>query len=198
MEDRQLLVIGLVLVGIVLLWYVANKPDQTTEYDARNFVINDATSKYPGADISVIASNYSDDSWKMKVSATLNPGSPCPERVHLYYDYPAMQFATGPPEYITRNCQICMNVPECIILFPEEALIASHTFPGTERVKAFIGQYPDAKGTASLAASYGSYSNVWEVEWGDWDGPEVQGIYAIMDDRGRVLEVGDWGSDDPQ
>ncbi len=195
MEERQWVVLGLVVIGIVVLWYVANKPDVTSEYDARNFVINDATTKYPEAEIKVVSSNFTNNSWKMKVKATLGQNTPCPERIHLYYDYPALQFTTRPPEHITKNCEVCVNAPECILVFPEEALIASHTLSGTEVVKGFLEQTPEATGKASFLVSYGNYENVWQVEWGKWDGPEVQGIYAIMDKNGRVLEIGDWGSD---
>ncbi|MFH1447710.1 MAG: hypothetical protein ABIG39_02505 [Candidatus Micrarchaeota archaeon] len=195
MEDRQLVVIGLVVIGIVLLWYIANKPNQTTEYDARNFVINDATSKYPEAEITVTSSNYTNNSWKMKVKATLNPNSQCPERIHLYYDYPAMQFATRPPEHITKNCQICMNVPKCIIVFPEEALIASHTFPGTERVQMSLDDFPNAIGEANFEESYMDYYDVWVVSWtytedGDSETPALfWGMTVTLDKNGNVLSL---------
>ncbi len=187
MNERQTIIIVLVVIGIGVLWYAANKPSQTTEYDARNFVRNDAQSKYPEADVAVISTNYSSGSWKMKVRATLNASSPCPTRIHLYYDYPAMQFATKPPEYITKNCQICLNVPECVILFPEEALIASHTFPGTESVAGFLASYPNAVGRAELKPVYGTYTNVWIV---DWSADASSGVEKVtMDERGNVLEL---------
>ncbi|MFH0818142.1 MAG: hypothetical protein V1909_05945 [Candidatus Micrarchaeota archaeon] len=195
MNDRQVIIIVLVAIGIGMLWYMANKPTQTTEYDAKNFVVNDAQGKYPEADVEVLSTNYSQNSWKIKVKATLNASSSCPERIHLYYDYPAFQFSTRQPEFITKNCQICINVPECVIVFPEEALIASHTFPGTEAVKTFLVQHPTAKGNAKQLSSYKNFRNVWKIEWGEWKGPEVQGLYEMMDERGSVIEIGDWGSD---
>jgi hypothetical protein len=187
MNERQTIIIVLVVIGIGVLWYAANKPSEVREYDARSFVQNDAQSKYPEADVAVISTNYSSGSWKMKVRATLNASSPCPTRIHLYYDYPAMQFATRPPEYITKNCQICLNVSECVILFPEEALIASHTFPGTDSVSSFLRTYPDAVGNAELRASYGKLTNVWVVEWNAGAPAGMQTV--VLDERGKVLDI---------
>jgi hypothetical protein len=184
MDDRQLIIIGLVVIGIVALWYVANKPQQTTEYDARNFVLNDAKTRFPEAEVSVLSVNYSSNSWKIKVKATTEPTSGCPERIHLYYDYPAMKFETPPQEYITRNCLICINAPDCVIIFPEEALIASHTFPGTERTNAFLKTYPTANGNAEFMENYGNFSKVWLVGWAS--GASKQTI--VLDERGKVLE----------
>ncbi|MFH1470671.1 MAG: hypothetical protein ABIF01_02900 [Candidatus Micrarchaeota archaeon] len=195
MNERQIIIVVLVIIGIALLWYAANKPAEIKEYDARNFVINDVQGKYPEGDIEVLSTNFSAGSYKIKVKATLNASFPCPERIHLYYDYPAQQFATGLPEHITKDCKVCINVPDCVLIFPEEALIASHTFPGTEEIAQFLQEHPSATGTVTVVPVYETYSNVWNIEWGEWNGPEVQGQYVILDDRGRVLEVGDWGSD---
>jgi hypothetical protein len=187
MNERQAIIIALIIIGIAFLWIAANKPTQITEYDARNFVRNDAQSKYPEADIEVISTNNSGGSWKMKVRATLNASSPCPTRIHLYYDYPAMQFATRPPEYITRDCKVCVNVQECVILFPEEALIASHTFPGTDDIGGFLSRNQNAVGMAEEKASYKDYTNVWFVQWNT---DSAAGSYSIyMDDRGKVLDI---------
>ncbi len=188
MNDRQLIIIALVVIGIVLLWYAANKPPQTTEYDARNFVMNDAQVKYPEADIGILSTNYSSGSWKMKVKATLNASSPCPERIHLYYDYPAQQFATRLPEHITTNCEICLNVPECTIVFPEEALIASHTFSGAQDVQKFLDANPKATGSAEFKASYGKYSEVWVVRWNS-DTHDMGWLEVVLDRYGKIEEI---------
>ncbi len=184
MNDRQLIIVGLVVAGIVLLWYAANKPAQTTEYDARNFVLKDAQGKYPEADISVLMTNFSGNSWKIKVRATLNATSPCPERIHLYYDYPAQQFEARLPEYITKDCRICINVPECVILFPEEALIASHTFPGTQEVKDFLNANPKATGNAKKE-EVGKFAGKWIVVWDS--NSQIGKMEVMMDDYGREI-----------
>lgn len=184
MDDRQMIIIGLVVIGIVALWYAANKPQQTTEYDARNFVLNDAKTRFPEAEVSVLSVNYTGNSWKIKVKATTSPDSECPERVHLYYDYPSMKFETQPPEYITKNCQVCINAPDCVLIFPEEALIASHTFPGTSQTAAFLRQHPGATGTAEFMETYGQQARVWYIQWKG--GGATQTI--VLDEKGKVLE----------
>ena len=187
MNDRQVIIVALVVIGIVLLWYAANKPAQTTEYDARNFVIKDAQGKYPEADISVLSTNFSANSWKIKIRATLNSSSPCPERIHLYYDYPAQQFEARLPEYITKDCRVCINVPECVILFPEEALIASHTFPGTQKVQEFLNANPKATGAAIFKDKIETYSNAWSVTW---DSNSKSGkMMVILDQFGNVQRI---------
>jgi hypothetical protein len=188
MNERNLIIIILVVIGIAALWYAANKPASTSEYDARKFVINDAQSQYPEAEIAVEGLNFSQGSWKMKVRVTLNQSMQCPTRIHLYYDYPAMQFATRPPEYITKNCRICLNVPECLIVFPEEALIASHTLPGTDTVTRFLSYYPNSVGVAQFERAMESGINTWTVTWDSKD-PQGGKRGIVLDEYGKVIEV---------
>ena len=70
----------------------------------------------------------------------------------------------SPLRIITDNCQVCINESTCVLAFPEEAIIASHTYNGTDDITNFIQQDPDATAQASLE-NVSPYGPTWEVYW---------------------------------
>ncbi len=168
-------VLLLLLIGVALAisFYVFLKPAYPmTEADAKRFFLEDLKEKYPAADVreimEIISLTAQDGTpyYQLKARVTTGIYSPCPERIHVYYDYPPKNFVSQPPEYITRGCQICINEPNCIIAFPEEAIIASHTYPGAEKVANFIRNNADAAAELPVSLdSYNGYSGVWRVKW---------------------------------
>jgi hypothetical protein len=132
-------------------------------FDAKAFIIEDLNHTYPGADIEILEVNEkfnekNERYYQVKAKVTLRQNSPCPERIHIYYNYPEQNFVPQTPEYITKNCVVCKETP-CKLVFPEEAIIASHTSKGTEDVHEFVTKYKDAKAFASENAT------TWVVLW---------------------------------
>ncbi len=159
----------LILVSICLLFFY-DWSAPITEKDAETSVLEDLEAKYgEDAELEIIsiAENQPVEEGKgkyftIKARVTLSPSSKCPERIHLYYNYPEQGFVTQPPDYITKNCEICVDQPMCYLIFNEEAIIASHTINGTENVKQYLNQYPNAKST--ISAPTNGQDN-WIVTW---------------------------------
>lgn len=162
------LLILLVAVALAVAWFIFSKPAYPlTQEDAQKYFIEDLKEKYPNAEvrevIEILPLTAQDGSpyFQLKARVTSGINSPCPERVHVYYDYPPKNFVNQPPEYITKGCKVCLNVDVCSIAFPEEAVIASHTYPGAEQVAQFVKDNSDATAQASFDAASGN----WTVKW---------------------------------
>jgi hypothetical protein len=172
MKTSVLLVL-LLAAALAIAFFVFYKPSYPmTEQDAKRFFLEDLREKYPGADVrevmEILPLTAQDGTpyYQLKARVTNGMSTPCPERIHVYYDYPQKNFVAQPPEYITKGCKICINEPNCIIAFPEEAIIASHTYPGAEAAAKFITDHADAKADApSSLENYNGYSGVWLVRW---------------------------------
>jgi len=149
MKNQWVLLIILVLAIFALVKIIDFfKVVTIVEDDATKFVLEDLHSKYPDADIEIITikemeNDYGGKYFEIKVKVTDDPESACPERMHIFYNYPDQNFVTQPPEVITSDCEVCEE-PECILVFPEEAVIASHTFAGTAAVHQYLSDYSDA------------------------------------------------------
>jgi hypothetical protein len=116
--------------------------------DASKFVMEDLHSKYPSADIAIMSitpktSDAGTHYLEVKARVTQNAQGPCPERSHIFYNYPVQNFVPQQPEIITSSCHVCTE-GLCNLAFPEEAIIASHTLKGTEAVQAYINAEPGA------------------------------------------------------
>jgi len=140
---REILLIVLLLLVIALLvklveFFQVN----VVEADASKFVLEDLRTRYPAADIEImtITPKYNERGgryFEVKAKVTEDAESPCPRRLHLFYNYPVQNFVPQQPEIITNNCAVCTE-GICTIAFAEEAIIASHTFSGTEKVHSYI------------------------------------------------------------
>lgn len=162
---RELVVVAVILliaVGVKLLEIFQSSTPEVS--DASKFVLEDLRATYPGADISIMSItpkyNQQEKSYlEVKARVTQKPLSPCPERLHIYYNYPVQNFVPQPPEVITgTNCQVCME-GACTIAFPEEAVIASHTLWGTKEVQDYLHANIDA---TPLVTQKG---DSWLVRW---------------------------------
>jgi hypothetical protein len=162
---REILLIVILLVVIAVLVKLAEFVTgmNVEEADASKFVLEDLRTKYPTADISIVSMAPKQDDrggryLEVKAKVTKNPASACPERSHIFYNYPVQNFVPKPPEVITANCAVC-TYGICTIAFPEEAIIASHTLRGTEAVHAYIMQNQNA------VPSISEKSDSWVVRW---------------------------------
>ncbi len=162
---REILLIVVLLVIIVVLVKLAEfvSTMNVEETDASKFVLEDLRIKYPTADLAIMSMTpgYNERGGKyleVKARVTQNADSPCPERSHMFYNYPVQNFVPKPPEIITANCVVCTE-GICTIAFPEEAIIASHTFPGTGAVRAYLVENQNAVPTVTEKAES------WVVRW---------------------------------
>ena len=193
MKTTVLLVI-LIAVALAVAFFIFSRTSAPSEEDAKKFFLEDLQGKYPSADVREITditnATGSDGKpyFQLKARVTSGINTPCPERVHVYYDYPPKNFVSQPPEYITKGCKVCLNEPVCVLAFPEEAIIASHTYEGAEAVAQFVKSNADAKAGASFQDSYGDYSGVWLVSWSSASANSSYQV-AVSKTQNKVLEV---------
>jgi hypothetical protein len=185
MNREAVLILLMLLVIAVLVKVIEFFQVNVVEADASNFVKDDLRSKYAGADIEImtITTKYNEQGGKyleLKARVTEDPYSPCPERSHIFYNYPTQNFVPQPAEVITDNCKVCTE-GICNLAFPEEAIIASHTFKGTEDVATYLRLHPDATPTVM------EKTDSWEVVW---DSPSAESTYtATLKKDGTVVKV---------
>lgn len=158
------MLIAILLVVIVVLAMAVQffKPD-IEEGDASKFVIEDLSDKYPSADVGIMTitektNDAGDKYFEVKARVVKNHDSPCPVRSHVYYNYPVQNFIPQPPDVITSGCKVCTE-GICNLAFPEEAVIASHTFEGTEDVQAYLDENKDAVPYVDEELDF------WKVTW---------------------------------
>jgi len=183
---REILLIVVLLISIALLVRAMGFFKTNVEpADATKFVLEDLTIKYPNADINVLETKESRNEngekyYEVKAKVTEALYTPCPKRVHIYYNYPVQNFVPQPAEVITQDCAVCTE-GTCILNYPEEAIIASHSSPGTSEIGAFVRDYPSA---VPVATDFGTK---WLVKW---DSISASYYYEIvMDKNGAMLNV---------
>ncbi|RLG20394.1 hypothetical protein DRN67_00095 [Candidatus Micrarchaeota archaeon] len=192
-------VAALLLVLIIALAYlVFSSRTATTKDEALRFVNEDLNSKYPDAYHEILEAEKEGGNWMIKARVTFDMGSPCPSRLHVDYKYPEFGYVVR-EDWITQDCQACINLPsdECVILFEEEAVIASHTRLGAQEVSEYILEHSDAR---PLARFYGDegyppdgkavYTDVWLVTWqSDSDNSTLNVL--LSKENGNIINV--WG-----
>jgi len=164
-------VIGILIIILVAVIYLSTSTKKIiNKEEAEKFVSDDLRVNYPTADIrEIISSEKSGDFWNVKARVTFDASSPCPRRIHVYYnDYPRFGFSQR-EENITKGCTVCAGEMSCNIIYDEEAIIASHTFGGTEEVHTYATSY-NAKASAKFYSNYkdtggANHADVWVVEW---------------------------------
>jgi len=184
LKRELLLIVVLLLTIAVLVKAVSFFSVNVQQSDAAALVLEDLAVKYPGADIGVLQTREMYNSqgekyFEVKARVTEGIDTPCPRRVHIYYNYPKQNFVPQPAEVITQGCRVCTE-GICVLNYPEEAIIASHTFSGTEAVASYIGQY-SAKGAADDLGSS------WITRW---DSANASYYYTVeLGKGGDVLNV---------
>lgn len=162
-----LLIIGLlVLIGVLVKvvefanTMTAGVPNASK---ASSFVTEDLQTKYPTASIGIMAvtlkyNGQGKQYYEVEARVTQDPASPCPQRSHIFYNYPEQNFVPQPTEVVTAKCSVCTE-GICNLAFPEEAVIASHTFPGTEVIQSYLKANNDA------APAVTQNGDDWLVQW---------------------------------
>ncbi len=181
---RELIILlSLVILIVLLVKLVEFFKVNVVEADASKFVIEDLYSTYPDSDIEIMTvkekyNNAGEKYFEVKAKVTEDYNTPCPTRMHIYYNYPVQNFVPQPTEYITHNCEVCTE-GTCTIAFPEEAVIASHTFEGTDEVDSFIDAHDAAFATVS------EEEDKWVV---DWDSPVSTSYYSVLLGKDGTIE----------
>jgi hypothetical protein len=189
------LIILLAIVAFAAIYVVFSKPSYPlSEEGAKSFFLEDLKEKYPGADVreivEILPATASDGSpyYQLKARVTNGIATPCPERMHVFYDYPPKNFVAQQPEYITRGCKVCLDSPTCILAFPEEAIIASHTYNGTGEVTAFVKGNSDARAEAVFLDAFDGTVGAWKVTWSSATNP-VSYEVVLSKTQNSVLSV---------
>ncbi|MDD5340147.1 MAG: hypothetical protein PHV13_02770 [Candidatus ainarchaeum sp.] len=184
---REILLIVVLLVIIALLVKLAEFVGtiNVEGADASKFVLEDLRTKYPTADIAIMSMTpkYNDQGGKyfeVKARVTRNADTPCPERSHIFYNYPQQNFVPQQPEVITTNCAVCAE-GICTIAFAEEAIIASHSLPGTSAIQAYLRVNQNAVPAVT------EKPDAWLVKW---DSATAAMSYSVEIHRnGSVMNV---------
>ncbi len=182
---RELLILAALVVIILILVKVMEVSETVMEADASKFVTEDLYAKYPGSDIEILAvkekqNDAGEQYYEVKAKVTKDYNTPCPTRMHIYYNYPVQNFVPQPTEYITRNCEVCTE-GTCTMAFPEEAVIASHTLRGTSDVARFIKDFETPYPMVT------EEDDSWLVVW---DSPVSTYYYSVtVDKNGRIVTV---------
>jgi len=165
LKKQEVIILLLIVLSVALLILLAPADKQYSEEDVRAMVLEDLENKYPNADYGILYVNKSTDAWYIKAKVTLAYESPCPERIHLVYTYPETKFVPESPKYIIKDCKMpcILGTEGCVILYEEQAVVASHTLQGSELVHSFIMQHPNAKHQVTKQGNY------WIVLWYDKD-----------------------------
>ncbi len=165
MRREITLIIVLIAIVIALALTMKFASGAAEEGDARKFVMEDLGSRFPDADkIEVVSFDQKTNElgqqyYVIKARVSSGLATPCPNRTNYYYTYPMQNFAPAPPEYVVKECSVCASRP-CVIAFEEEAIIASHTLPGTEEVQLFISEREPVAGVEKQ-------DDRWIVSWTD-------------------------------
>jgi hypothetical protein len=168
---KEVVLILLIIIAILALLSFSRAFNGKSEDDARKFFAEDMAESYPTADVREImdvtkVGEGPDAYYALKARVSYNLSTPCPERIEVEYNYPARNFVKR-NDSVVHGCQVCLNRPHCVVSYPEEAIIASHTYEGDQPVLSYLKSYPEAKPTARLLDTYQDERNVWEVTWSD-------------------------------
>lgn len=150
----------IILAAALLFAGCIQKPPQASDtLSYEKAIIEDATAKYPDADIVEIeGTETTGDINITNVRVTFNSTSVCPVRMRLRYKAPEFGYETGVQTYIVRDCRYTCEA-NCVITGEEEAIVASHSLKGSESVSGFIG---DGQGV-SAKATYSVGGGEWTV-----------------------------------
>ncbi|MDE1798478.1 MAG: hypothetical protein KGH63_03665, partial [Candidatus Micrarchaeota archaeon] len=123
----------------------------------------------------------------LTAAVSYNLSTPCPERIEVEYDYPSRNFVKR-NDTLVSGCQVCTGGPNCVISYPEEAIIASHTYNGSDQVTSYITTYPSATPTTTLLDTYNGQHNVWEVNWSAASAPNALSVH-LSQAQNQIIDI---------
>ncbi len=186
--QKRLAIYIIVLVAVAIIIAGGMKFYETTVLsdDARTYVLEDLRANNPDADVVEIFSWESSTNeegeqyYLIRARATEGLYTPCPKRTHYIYYYPEQNFVTQPPERITVGCRVCEG-NGCVIAFPEEAIIASHTNSGSTSMQSYLDRYTDAVPSVSESETE------WAVSWRSESAPYGYDVQIAKD--GEIIRI---------
>jgi len=115
-------IILLIILAIILYQTTTFWKENSERANIKKYILEDLRTKHPTADIvgilSITKKKNSQDKeyYFIKTKVVEDYYTPCPVRIHYYYNYPEQNFITQPPEYITKQCKVCSS-KLCVIAF---------------------------------------------------------------------------------
>ncbi len=171
------------IVLIVAVYYVVGshllrQEVIVTQDQAAGFAMDELRYTYPDASIDLYSitnvSNVSGEAvWKIMAKVVYGNGTVCPSLTDVELHYPRFGFVTR-NRSITQDCHVlgCRNVPNCIIAYPEEAIIMPLDLDRNPAAQANISRYFDAAGGSGNVAASATYYPLFEGQ-GNMTYPEV-------------------------
>ncbi|MEM4158384.1 MAG: hypothetical protein QXH71_01455 [Candidatus Anstonellaceae archaeon] len=180
----------LLIVAVVSFFLFLRIFNYTTEQDAKKFFEEDLNYTYPDANekkiISIQRVAEGEEEYVLRAWVSRGLDTPCPEKIEVQYSYPSRNFL-GNELKLVSGCSVCQTDKiNCHIIYPEEAIIASHTYEGTEKIKEFIKKNQDAKPSVEFLENFEGNNYVWKVNWTSENGSIT--IYINQADN-KILKI---------
>jgi len=185
--NKWLLGIAAILL-IVIVYYVVGshllkQATVLSRDQATGFALEELRYTYPNAGIDIytvanISNTSGDSTWKIMARVVYGNRTVCPNLTEVELHYPTFGFVTR-ERIITENCHVlgCRNVPNCVIAYPEEAVLMPLDTDRNPSIQPSISTYFDAAGgrqnvgaTAVYYSAYAgqgnnTYPDVWVVTY---------------------------------
>ena len=199
--------IGAVIL-LVVVYYVAGshllrKDAQPSQEQAVGFALDELRYTYHGATIDIfsvtnITLESGESTWKIMAKVVSGNSTVCPNLTEVEFHYPKFGFVTR-ERAITQNCEVlgCRNVPDCIIAYPEEAVLMPLDGERNPSIQSALTSYFDSAGgsaNVTTRASYfphyqgdgnTTYSEVWVVTYSSQS--MGYSLEAILNKTGGVV-----------
>jgi len=120
---------------------------------------------YPGAYVDIygvenISASDAESYWKIQAKVIYGRNSICPNLTLVELRYPRFGFVPR-ERLITDSCRVlgCRNIPNCIIAYPEEAILMPLDPDRNPGLQPDLSRYVDSAGSDNIQASSGYFEN---------------------------------------
>ena len=203
-------VVAFLLIILLVVVYITGsrvlkQEIKMTQEQAVSFATEELRYTYPGAIIEIygtanISTIEGESTWKIEARAIYGGDTLCPNLTLVELRYPRFGFVPR-ERIITENCQVlgCRNVPNCIVAYPEEAILMPldagrnrdlqpdlsrfiDSAGGSRRLQASAVSYPEY-----LSRANATYKDVWVVSY---TSPSLNSSFETVLNRtgGNALE----------
>jgi hypothetical protein len=188
---KEFILTALLLIAIIALLAFSKSNNSKTVEDARAFFEEDLRINYPDADARKIidilkVGDGESEYYVLKAAVSYDLLTPCPERIEVQYYYPTRNFVRQ-EDRVVSNCYVCLD-NNCLLSYPEQAIIASHIHKDSEQIKDYLSVFPQATPNAVLLPSYQEQTNVWKVVWSDPSSDYSLEVYISQKDN-EILKI---------
>lgn len=184
--NRWIVVAFLVLIVIVIAYITGSnllKPEmKLTQEQAVALATDELRYAYRNATVEIygmenVSNTTGENLWKIEAKVVYGASTTCPNLILVELRYPKFGFVTR-ERIITENCRVlgCRNVPNCVIAYPEEAILMPFDPDRNQGLQADINSFTSAAGRDSIAATADfhpdftspadmNYKDVWVVRY---------------------------------